>query len=69
VTDTDPTTKIPFPGVLGNVDLVGKVTYTYTPRLGSPIPEPSTWAMMLIGFSGLSYAAFRRKGAVRAVFG
>ena len=25
-------------------------------------PEPSTWAMMLIGFAGLGYAAVRRKG-------
>jgi PEP-CTERM motif len=24
------------------------------------VPEPSTWVMMLIGFGGLSYAAFRR---------
>ncbi len=23
-------------------------------------PEPSTWAMMLLGFTGLGYAAFRR---------
>jgi hypothetical protein len=30
-------------------------------------PEPSTWAMMLIGFAGLSYAAVRRKGARRLV--
>ena len=28
------------------------------------VPEPSTWAMMLIGFAGLGYAAVRRKGAV-----
>ena len=28
----------------------------------SPAPEPSTWAMLLIGFAGLGYAAFRRKG-------
>ena len=28
-------------------------------------PEPSTWAMMLIGFAGLTYAAYRRSG-VRA---
>jgi hypothetical protein len=59
----------PLPGVLGAATLNGIVTYTYTPRLlGGAIPEPSTWAMMLIGFSGLGYAAFRRKGAVRAVF-
>jgi PEP-CTERM motif len=28
-----------------------------------PVPEPSTWAMMLIGFTGLGYAALRRNGA------
>ena len=28
----------------------------------SAIPEPSTWAMMLIGFAGLGYAAYRRGG-------
>ena len=25
------------------------------------VPEPSTWAMMLVGFSGLGYAAYRRR--------
>ena len=25
------------------------------------VPEPSTWAMMLIGFAGLGYAAFVRR--------
>jgi hypothetical protein len=32
-----------------------------------PIPEPSTWAMMLLGFAGLGYAAVRRKGGVRTI--
>jgi hypothetical protein len=27
----------------------------------STVPEPSTWAMMLIGFVGLSFMAYRRK--------
>jgi hypothetical protein len=27
----------------------------------SGVPEPSTWAMMLIGFAGLGYAAFHRR--------
>jgi hypothetical protein len=33
-----------------------------TPALGQAggTPEPSTWAMMVIGFAGLGYAAFRR---------
>lgn len=31
------------------------------------VPEPPTWAMGLIGFVGLGYAAFRRKGAGRAI--
>jgi len=29
---------------------------------GGAVPEPSTWAMMLIGFRGLGYAAARRAG-------
>jgi hypothetical protein len=28
--------------------------------LGSSVPEPATWAMMMLGFAGLGYAAFRR---------
>lgn len=24
------------------------------------VPEPSTWAMMLVGFAGLGYAGYRR---------
>jgi hypothetical protein len=33
------------------------------------VPEPSTWAMMFIGFAGLGYAAFRRssRGSVSAL--
>ena len=31
------------------------------------VPEPSTWAMMALGFSGLGYAAFRRNTKGRAL--
>lgn len=35
--------------------------------LGTPVPEPSTWAMMALGFAGLGYAAFRRNTKGRAL--
>jgi hypothetical protein len=31
------------------------------------VPEPSTWAMMALGFAGLGYAAFRRNTKGRAL--
>ena len=38
-----------------------------TPLVGAPdgpiptVPEPSTWAMMILGFAGLGFMAYRRK--------
>jgi PEP-CTERM motif len=32
---------------------------------GSPVPEPSTWAMMMLGFASLGYAGFRSARARR----
>jgi len=29
--------------------------------LSSSAPEPSTWAMLLVGFAGLGYAGFRKR--------
>jgi hypothetical protein len=40
-------------------------TLIYSPGIGKTVPEPSTWAMMLLGFAGLGYAAYRRGGQVR----
>lgn len=31
------------------------------------VPEPSTWAMMLLGFGGLGFMTYRRKRTVAAV--
>jgi opacity protein-like surface antigen len=45
--------SIQFSGIAADFD---DITFTAA-------PEPSTWAMMLIGFVGLGYAALRRKGA------
>ena len=32
----------------------------FTPQAGTTVPEPSTWAMLLIGFAALGYAAIRK---------
>ena len=33
--------------------------------LGAAVPEPSTWAMMMLGFAGLGYAGWRRSAKAR----
>jgi PEP-CTERM motif len=36
-------------------------SYGYSPpALASPVPEPSTWAMLLIGFAAIGFAGYRR---------
>jgi hypothetical protein len=37
----------------------GSVQALVAPIGGSAVPEPSTWAMMLVGFAGLAYAGYR----------
>ena len=40
------------------------VGYTEAPRL-PPVPESSTWAMMLVGFAGLGFAGYSRARTLR----
>ena len=46
-----------------NIDLTivtyGSVDFV----LGGAVPEPSTWAMMLVGFVGLGFMGWRRRAA------
>ena len=42
--------------------LRGKLAREITPG----VPEPSTWAMMLIGFAGLAFVGYRRRTALAA---
>ena len=53
-------------------DIVGPNTDGITPTFnatfslaGAVIPEPSTWAMMLIGFAGLGFAGYRHARKAR----
>jgi hypothetical protein len=46
-------------------DITGKGPFNAAFSLsGSVVPEPSTWAMMIIGFAGLGYAVYRRESRV-----
>ena len=40
--------------------------FGYTSSYSSAVPEPSTWALMLLGFAGLGVAAHRRARVTRA---
>jgi hypothetical protein len=51
-----------FCGVSACGDAIWQVTFTGSASLNvGAIPEPSTWAMMILGFIGLGYIAYRRK--------
>jgi phospholipase/lecithinase/hemolysin len=39
--------------------IVGNELYNEVLGLSSPVPEPSTWAMMMLGFLGLGFAGYR----------
>jgi hypothetical protein len=50
--------------VLTAVDMVAGdgsgIKQTKQFEISGVVPEPSTWAMMIIGFAGLGYAGFRK---------
>jgi hypothetical protein len=48
----------------GNVYCCGAATSLSV----SGVPEPSTWAMMVLGFAGLGYAGYRKTKSGTAVF-
>ena len=48
----------------GYVDTFGLLVFDPDPRLLIPVPEPKTWAMMLIGFAAIGRATRVRKRRV-----
>jgi hypothetical protein len=61
--------KTDDPFVVDTPLIVRKPTVgTPGPRPATPIPEPSTWAIMLLGFAGLALAGYRRTRAGERVW-
>ena len=44
----------------------GAVADTFTIDIARTVPEPSTWAMMLVGFGSLCFAGYKRARGERA---
>lgn len=62
VTGADLTlTYAQFPGKVGGRGL------SHTLEFASPVPEPSTWAMMILGFAGVGFMAYRRRAQGQAI--
>jgi PEP-CTERM motif len=49
------------PFLRGIVDTLGVGTISAAVPVTAAVPEPSTWAMMILGFAGLGFMAYRRK--------
>jgi hypothetical protein len=45
----------------------GQFTGTMDPIYTAAVPDPSTWAMMFLGFAGVGFMAYRRKQNGRAL--
>jgi uncharacterized protein (TIGR03118 family) len=59
----DPMTLYLTDGINGEAD--GLFAAINAEPLGAPVPEPSTWAMLLLGFGGLAlFAASKRRAAI-----
>jgi PEP-CTERM motif len=41
--------------------------FSFDLAIGGAVPEPSTWAMMLVGFAGLGFAGYRSRWRRAAV--
>ena len=55
--------------VTGDAPAVGSaliLDVSFTP-VGPPVPEPSTWVLILLGFAGLGFAGWRRTAAQAGV--
>jgi hypothetical protein len=57
--DFNPTLSSPIPVILTGVISSGEDSRSAI--LTAAVPEPSTWALMILGFMGIGFMAYRRK--------
>jgi len=50
-----------FPGCNGSPDFYILTSGSATEVIAPAVPEPTTWAMMILGFCGIGFMAYRRK--------
>lgn len=50
-----------YPTITGSYGQNGLLAVDFS--VASAVPEPSTWAMLLLGFAGLGFMAYRRKAS------
>jgi hypothetical protein len=48
-------------GVVGDIFSDEAPVVTLVSSITTAVPEPSTWAMMILGFAGVGFMAYRRK--------
>lgn len=60
-TATGSSTTLDLIGSFANPHYIGLADVAVVQTGVSAVPEPSTWAMMILGFAGIGFVAFRRK--------
>jgi hypothetical protein len=60
---TDATANFTFSGTItdGNLWSLDATGHAVATPFTDAVPEPSTWAMMILGFAGVGFMAYRRK--------
>jgi hypothetical protein len=61
-------TVLPSSTYLESVDAYNlNNAFLFSPGIANAIPEPSTWAMMILGFAGIGFMVYRRKNTALRV--
>jgi hypothetical protein len=65
ISEDGPMYDLAYDSTTGFFDVTEIGTVSYDPETaffvtGPPVPEPSTWAMLLLGFTGLGFVAYRQ---------